>query len=147
MWRRRRILALGALRAAADLRPESERMVDTAKVAWKRDDWYCHGVLDGTLLVEKVFENDEALAFHSPPGHDLSDKYETHVYVIPKRHVTTLLDLTPADSKLVQGLLEAIQQAADKLGIDERGFYVRWNVMPPFQHTGHIHIHLLSGER
>jgi histidine triad (HIT) family protein len=126
---------------------EVDVVVDTASVAWQRDDWYCHGVLDGTLPVEKVYESEETLAFHSPPGHDLSDKYVTHIYVIPKRHVTTLLDLTPADGKLVQGLLETIQTVASKLGIDERGFYVRWNVMPPFQHTGHIHIHLLSGER
>jgi histidine triad (HIT) family protein len=122
-------------------------VVDTATVAWTREDWYCHGVLDGTLPVEKVYENAEALAFHSPAGHDLSDKYETHIYVIPKRHVTTLLDLTPADGTLIQGLLDAIQAAAARLGLAERGFYVRWNVMPPFQHTGHIHIHLLSGER
>jgi histidine triad (HIT) family protein len=140
-------LALVALRAAADLRPESERMVDTASVAWERDDWYCHGVLDGSLPVEKVYENAEALAFHSPPGHALSDQYESHIYVIPKRHVTTLLDLGPGHQQVVQGLLEAIQQVAKQLGLDERGFFVRWNVMPPYQHTGHIHIHLLSGER
>jgi histidine triad (HIT) family protein len=121
--------------------------VDTASVKWSRDDWYCHGVLDGTLPVERIYENAEALAFYSPPGHDLSDKYETHIYVIPKRHVLTLLDLTPGDSVLIQGLLDAIQTVARTVGLDERGFIVRWNVMPPYQHTGHIHIHLLSGER
>lgn len=121
--------------------------MDTASVKWSRDDWYCHGVLDGTLPVERIYENAEALAFYSPPGHDLSDKYETHIYVIPKRHVLTLLDLTPGDSVLIQGLLDAIQTVARTVGLDERGFFVRWNVMPPYQHTGHIHIHLLSGER
>ncbi|HTE85430.1 MAG TPA: HIT domain-containing protein, partial [Dehalococcoidia bacterium] len=117
------------------------------KMNWSRDDWYCRGVLDGTLPVEHIYENDEALAFYSPPGHRLSDQYETHVYVIPKRHVTTLLDLTPEDAALVQGLLDAIRAVARMLGLDERGFFVRWNVMPPYQHTGHIHLHLLSGER
>lgn len=122
-------------------------MVDTSRANWTRDDWYCHGVLDGTLRVDRIYENDQALAFYSPPGHDLSDQYQTHVYVIPKQHVTTLLDLTSAHASLIQGLFDAIQAVAAKLGLDERGFFVRWNVMPPYQHTGHIHLHLLSGER
>jgi len=66
-----------------------------------------------------------------------------HILLIPKRHITTVLDLRPEDSGLVMRLLEAIQIVARKLGLDERGFYIRANVMPPFQHTGHVHIHLL----
>jgi histidine triad (HIT) family protein len=122
-------------------------VVDTNNVQWSRDDWYCHGVVDGTMHVEHIYENDEALAFWAPPGHRLNDEYEMHIYVIPKRHVTTLLDLTPEDNALVQGLLDAIKAVAERLGLDERGFFVRANVMPPYQHTGHIHLHLLSGER
>lgn len=122
-------------------------MVDTENVHWKREDWYCHGVLDGTLTVERIYETDEILAFYAPAGHQLNDEYDTHVYLIPKRHITTVLDLGSEDGGLVMKLLEAIQIVAGKLGLDERGFYIRANVMPPFQHTGHIHLHLLSGER
>ena len=122
-------------------------MVDTATVEWQRDDWYCHGVLDGTLAVERIYETDEVLAFQAPAGHQLNEEYEVHVYVIPKRHIATVLDLRPEDGPLLMRLLEAVQTVAAKLGIDECGFYIRANVMPPFQHTGHIHIHLLSGER
>lgn len=122
-------------------------MIDTAKVTWQRDDWYCHGVLDGTLAVQRIYENDDVVAFHAPAGHQLNEEYDVHVYVIPKRHITTVLDLRPEDSALVMRLLEAIQTVAAMLELDERGFYIRANVMPPFQHTGHIHIHLLSGER
>src|SRR5712692_3675462 len=122
-------------------------MIDTDHFHWARDDWYCHGVLDGTLPVQRIYENEQAIAFYSPPGHALDDEYETHIYVIPKRHVTTLLDLTPQDAALMQGLLEAVQSVSRLLGLDGNGFFIRANVMPPYQHTGHIHLHLLSGER
>jgi histidine triad (HIT) family protein len=122
-------------------------MVDTNSVKWQRDDWYCHGVLDGTLTVDRIYENDQAVAFWAPAGHHLNDEYEIHVYVIPKRHVTTILDLQPGDAALLLGLTEAIQAVSNKLNLAERGFFIRANVMPPYQHTGHIHLHLLSGER
>jgi histidine triad (HIT) family protein len=122
-------------------------VVDTQTVHWQRDDWYCHGVLDGTLPVERIHEDAETVAFYAPAGHQLNEEYETHIYVIPKRHIVTVLDLTSQDAPLVQALLATVQLVARKLKLDERGFYIRANVMPPFQHTGHIHIHLLSGER
>ena len=122
-------------------------MANRQNVRWQREDWYCHGVLDGTLDVERIFEDDETVAFYAPPGHQLNDEYDTHVYVIPKRHVATVLDLGPEDAGLVMRLLQTIQIVAEKLDLEERGFYIRANVMPPYQHTGHIHIHLLSGER
>jgi histidine triad (HIT) family protein len=121
-------------------------MADRRNVEWTREDWYCHGVLDGTLAVERIFEDDETVAFYAPSGHQLNDEYDTHVYVIPKRHIPTVLDLTPEDAGLVMRLMQTIQIVAEKLDLDERGFYIRANVMPPYQHTGHIHIHLLSGE-
>lgn len=121
-------------------------VVDTENVQWQRDDWHCQ-VVNGTFPVDRIYENDEAVAFWSPPGHDLNDEYETHIYVIPKRHIATILDLKPEDAAVMQGLIEVIQTVAQQLGLDERGFYVRANVMPPYQHTGHIHLHLLSGER
>jgi histidine triad (HIT) family protein len=117
----------------------------TPKIEWKNADWFCHGILDGSLPAERLFENDEALAFLAPPGHR-NKKYESHALVIPKRHVETLLDLD-ADGALPGALIEAIQGAAIRLGLDERGFFLRANVLPPYQGTGHMHMHLLSGKR
>jgi len=115
-------------------------------IRWKNPDWYCNGVLDGSKPVERVFENEQALAFHAPPDHH-NEQFKTHVYVIPKRHVMTLLDLGIADGALLAGLLAAVQGAAHALGLDTagNGFILRANVLPPHQHTGHIHIHILAG--
>ena len=117
-------------------------------IRWKNSDWYCNGVLDGSTPVARVFENEQALAFHAPPDHH-NEQFKTHVYVIPKRHVATLLDLGIADGELLAGLMAAVQGAAHALGLDTagNGFQLRANVLPPDQHTGHIHLHLLSGQR
>jgi histidine triad (HIT) family protein len=112
---------------------------------WKNADWFCHGILDGSIAAERLFENDQALAFLAPKGHR-NKKYEAHAIVIPKAHVETLLDLN-RDPTLPAALLEAISAAARALHLDEAGFFVRANVLPPYQGTGHLHLHVLSGKR
>jgi len=121
-------------------------MTSTHQVAWRNPDWYCHGVLDGRLGVQRIFENDQALGFF-PPAEHRRTKYDFHAVVIPTRHVTTLLDLGPDDGELLTSVIDAIQGTARALHLPERGFFVRANVMPPYQGTGHIHLHLLSGKR
>jgi histidine triad (HIT) family protein len=115
-------------------------------IEWKNPDWFCEGVLDGSLPVERLYENEQALAFVAPKGHR-NKKYNVHALVIPKRHVETIFDIPAADPALANGLLEAITAAARALGLDEQGFFVRANVLPPYQGTGHAHIHLLSDKR
>jgi histidine triad (HIT) family protein len=115
------------------------------RVDWKNGDWFCHGILDGSLPAERLYENWHAVAFLPPPGHR-NKKYEVHAIVIPKRHVETLLDIDPG-SDLPGALFEAVAAAARGLGLDERGFFVRANVLPPYQGTGHAHLHILSGKR
>ena len=121
-------------------------MAQVENITWKNDDWFCHGVLDGAIDAERVYENDEALAFRAPKGHR-NKKYDQHVIVIPKRHVETLLDLGPEDAPVAGCVLDAIRGAAAAAGLDRSGFFVRANVLPPYQGTGHLHLHLLSGKR
>jgi diadenosine tetraphosphate (Ap4A) HIT family hydrolase len=115
-------------------------------IDWRNDDWFCHGVLDGSLPVERLFENESALAFLAPKGHR-NRKYEVHAIAIPKQHIETLLDVTGAEAGIANALLEAVSAAAQRLDLDSQGFFVRANVLPPYQGTGHVHLHLLSGKR
>jgi len=112
---------------------------------WKKQDWFCHGILDGALPSESVYETGDVLAFRAPKGHR-NKKYDQHIIVIPKRHVETLLDLGKDDASLAADLLGAIQATAIGCGLDRDGFFVRANVLPPYQGTGHVHLHLLSGK-
>jgi histidine triad (HIT) family protein len=114
-------------------------------IDWKNADWFCNGILDGSLPAERLFENDEVLAFVAPQSHR-NKKYDVHALVIPKRHVETLLELDPS-GPVPGALIEAVGAAARMLGLDQSGFFLRSNVLPPYQGTGHVHVHLLSGKR
>src|SRR6185436_17827680 len=50
------------------------------------EDFYCEEVLSGKTSVEKVFETDNVLAYHHTRPF-----WETHIVVIPKVHVDSLL--------------------------------------------------------
>lgn len=100
-------------------------------------DWYCEDVLSGNLDVRKVWEDERVLAFHHP-----QPIAEIHVVVIPKKHVTSLLDPMALDGALLSSMVLAIQKVAYELGLDRIGFYVRSNVAAPGV-TPHMHWHVL----
>ena len=75
-------------------------------------------MLSGNIDIEKVWEDDQVLAFHHPVPQS-----EIHVVVIPKRHITSILDEEAADGVLLTSLILAIQNAARALALDTNGFY------------------------
>jgi len=99
-------------------------------------DWFCEDVLSGKLEVEKVWEDERALAFHHP-----QPKAEIHVVVIPKQHVESLLDPLALDGALLSSMMLAVQNVARQLGLDRTGFYVRANAAAPGV-TPHMHWHI-----
>ncbi len=102
-------------------------------------DWYCEEVLSGKMDVHRVFEDDHVLAFHHP-----RPASEIHVVVIPKSHVSSLLDEAALDGVLLSSMVQAIQATATSVGLlDGRGFYVRANAAAPGV-TPHMHWHILG---
>src|SRR3972149_729240 len=91
-----------------------------------RRDWYCEDVLSGSLEVQRVYEDDRVLAFHHPVP-----AAQIHVVVIPKEHVSSVLDAKALNGDLLTCMLRAIQHTATSLGLDEVGFYVRANAAAP----------------
>lgn len=103
-----------------------------------RRDWYCEDVLSGNIEVRKVWEDELVLAFHHP-----SPQAEIHVVVIPKKHVSSILDPSALDGTLLSSMVLAVQKAAQELGLDKDGFYVRTNVAAPGV-TPHMHWHIIG---
>ena len=103
-----------------------------------RYDWYCDDVLSGKLEVSRVYEDDRVLAFHHP-----NPVSEVHVVVIPKEHVSGLLDPKALNGILLTSMLRAVQHIAASLGLDRAGFYVRANAAAPGV-TPHMHWHVLG---
>ena len=104
-----------------------------------RRDWYCEDVLTGQLDVDRVHEDDLVLAFHHP-----RPVAQVHVVVVPKAHVTGLMDEAALDGDLLSSMMQAVQQAATSSGLlDDTGFYVRANAAAPGV-TPHMHWHVIG---
>jgi histidine triad (HIT) family protein len=106
------------------------------------------GRLDGTRARadEVVYEDDDVFAFRHNIDRSKPEWWEVHVVIIPKKWIPTLLDFGLGDARIWSRLLAGIQKVALKMGMYEKGFTVRMGVLPPYQHTEHVHIHILSGK-
>ena len=106
------------------------------------------GRLDGTRAKadEVVYEDDDVFAFLHNVDQTRETWWEVHVVIIPKKWVPTLLDFGLGDAQLWNKLLAGIQKVAIIKGLYEKGFMIRMGVLPPYQHTEHVHIHILSGK-
>lgn len=93
------------------------------------------------IPTEFLYEDDQLMAFR-----DIHPSAPVHVLVVPKRHLASLADLTPADQPLLGMLLDSARQLAEQLGIDRSGYRVVINTGPDGgQVVDHLHVHLLGG--
>jgi len=93
-----------------------------------------------------VYEDEDVFAFRHNVDQSKEEWWEIHVVIIPKKWIPTILDIGLGDSKIWNRLIAGIQKVALKLGLQEKGFMIRMGVLPPYQHTEHVHIHILSGK-
>ncbi len=77
---------------------------------------------------------------------DINPQAPTHVLVMPREHIVSVAELTPAQDGLWGRMLHVAQSIAEDEGIDETGFRLVVNT----GHNGgqtvdHLHVHLLGG--
>lgn len=77
---------------------------------------------------------------------DINAKAPLHVLVLPRTHIATLNELTPADDALVGEMIRRAALFARERGFDERGYRTVFNCnREAGQTVFHIHLHLLAG--
>lgn len=102
------------------------------------EDFYCDEVLNGKTPVDKVFETANVLAYrHTRPF------WETHIVVIPKQHVASLLAIE--DNDLMIELLEVVKQIAATV-VGEKGAARVLTNLGEYQDSKHLHFHVYWGE-
>ena len=101
------------------------------------DDFYCDEVFSGKTPVEKVLETDNVLAYHHTRPF-----WETHIVVVPKTHVDSLLTV---DNDLLIELLEVVKKVAAKVLAEKGAARVLTN-LGEYQDSKHLHFHVYSGE-
>jgi histidine triad (HIT) family protein len=104
-------------------------------------DFYCAQVLSGRTAVEKILETENVVAFyHTKPF------YETHLVVVPKRHIGSLLTLEKTDEDLFLELFGVIKTVAARLVAEKGAARVLTN-LGKYQESKHLHFHIYAGER
>ncbi|MCP4202177.1 MAG: histidine triad nucleotide-binding protein [bacterium] len=100
-------------------------------------------IASGDIPANKVYEDDAIVAFH-----DLEPQAPVHVLLIPRRHISTLLDTSPDESELLGSLQSRAVEIARELGLDAKGFRLVTNCLAEAgQSVFHIHLHLLGGRK
>ncbi len=88
-----------------------------------------------------LYESDNVVAFD-----DLAPQANTHVLVVPRRHISGIAEVGPTDAELLAELVTAANGIARQRGLDESGYRLLTNNGPDAGQTVmHLHLHLLGG--
>lgn len=95
-------------------------------------------IVNGEIPSEFIFENDDCVAFK-----DIHPKASTHILIVPKKHISSIADVSYEDAPLLGKLLNYAREIAEKLSLS--GYRLSINVgKDGGQEIFHLHIHLMS---
>ena len=88
-----------------------------------------------------VHEDELVVAFE-----DVAPQAPVHVLVVPRKHISTTLELNDEDNALVGHMFQTANRIAKDRGISERGFRMVMNTNAEAGQTVfHMHLHVLGG--
>lgn len=100
-------------------------------------------IVNKEISSEVVYEDEEILAFK-----DIHPAAPIHILVIPKKHISSVVELTKEDEKLVGKIYTVINKIARQENFSEKGFRVIVNCGEDGgQEVGHLHFHILAGKK
>jgi histidine triad (HIT) family protein len=99
-------------------------------------------IVAGDIPSRKAHEDDELLVFH-----DIAPWAPVHLLIVPKRHVASLYDTSPADQALLGKMLALAPRLMEQHGVTN-GFRCIVNSGPDgMQEVPHLHLHVIGGPR
>jgi histidine triad (HIT) family protein len=99
-------------------------------------------IVAGEIPARKAYEDDELLVFH-----DIHPAAPVHLLVIPKLHLPSLLEATPAHEGLLGRMLLLAPRVARETGATN-GFKTVFNTgTDGGQEVAHVHMHVMGGPR
>jgi len=96
-------------------------------------------IIDGEIPSEKVYEDDDVLAFR-----DVNPAAPTHLLVIPKKEIVNVSDATSEDAALLGKLLLTCDRVAKQEGLDDYRVVTN-NGAGAGQSVFHLHLHVIGG--
>lgn len=98
-------------------------------------------IINRELNASIVYEDERIVAFN-----DINPQGPTHVLVLPRRHISSLNDLTEDDDQIVGELVRRAAAIAKDRGIAAGGYRTVFNTnLDAGQTVFHIHLHLIGG--
>ncbi|MBM3705487.1 MAG: histidine triad nucleotide-binding protein [Actinobacteria bacterium] len=97
-------------------------------------------IISKEIKSEIVFENDDVLIFK-----DVNPKAPVHLLAVPKKHVSSILDVEKLSENEITGLINSISKIAREFEIDRDGFRVVTNSgASAGQSVDHLHFHIMG---
>ena len=100
-------------------------------------------IIKGEIPSDKVYEDDEILAFK-----DINPAAPVHILVIPKKHISNLLEIEENDEIIITKIYKVINKIVKEMNIEKDGFRVIVNCgKDAGQEVMHLHFHVLAGKK
>lgn len=98
-------------------------------------------IIKGEIPSDKVYEDSQVISFK-----DINPEAPFHVLIIPKRHISSINDLTEKDEELIGHVYTVAAKIAKQFNIDESGYRIVSNCgKDAGQTVWHVHFHFLAG--
>lgn len=99
-------------------------------------------IVNGEIPSSKVYEDELVYAFK-----DINPMAPVHILVIPKAHISSMLEIDANNSAVVSHIFEVIAKLAKEFNL-EKGFRVVSNCNEyAGQTVFHLHFHILGGHQ
>jgi histidine triad (HIT) family protein len=100
-------------------------------------------IVAGTIPAEVLYRDEEIIAFR-----DINPAAPTHVLIVPKKHISSLAQLTDDETPLAGNMIKVANRLAKEEGVSEKGYRL---IISSGEEGGqivpHLHMHLLGGRR
>jgi len=97
----------------------------------------------GEIPADILYQDEGVIAFR-----DINPMAPTHLLIIPKKHIPSLVHLSEAESSLIGDMVNIANQLAKREGISESGYRLAINCGEQGgQLVPHLHLHLLGGHK
>lgn len=99
-------------------------------------------IINGEIPSTKVYEDEKMIIIN-----DIAPQVTKHYLAIPKQHFANIVEMNDEQALIVGKMLKKIGELADSLGLQD-GFRIVSNKGENgCQSVGHLHIHILGGEK
>ena len=100
-------------------------------------------IVKGEIPSKKVYEDEDVYAFS-----DINPQAPIHILVIPKKHISSIVELNEENKDIVGKIFITINKIAKENGFLEDGFRVISNCGENAGQTvKHLHFHILAGKK